>query len=92
MPEHAGHLQLALSFVCVQQDDSKAARLLAEHRDLKTAIIRLMRPLYKARDAAQKSVSVTWANKETLSLLHTYCISLQTLWAAHQVPTVPNHT
>lgn len=79
---------LAFDLGCVWQDDSKAARLLAEHGQVTAAVRRLMQPLNQAAKAGQP-VNPTWADKETLSLLYTYCTSLDSDWALQQVPTAP---
>lgn len=62
------------------QDNSKAARLLAEHGHVTAAVRRLMQPVNQAAKAGQ-AVNPAWADKETLSLLYTYCTSLNSDWA-----------
>ena len=80
---------LAFDLDCVCQDNCKAARLLAEHGQVTAAVRRLMQPLNQAAKAGQ-SVNPTWADKETLSLLYTYCTSLNSDWALQQVPAAPH--
>ena len=75
---------LASGLDYVWQDNSKAARLLAEHGLVTAAITRLMQPLNQAAEASQP-VNPTWADQETLSLLYTYCTSLNSDWALQQV-------
>lgn len=69
------------------QDNSKAARLLAEHGQVTAAIKRLMRPLHQAAQLCQPT-SPTWADKDTLSQLYTLCTSLASPWALHQIAAV----
>lgn len=73
------------------QDNSKAARLLAEHGQVTAAVRRLMQPLNQAAKAGQP-VNPTWADKETLSLLYTYRTSLNSDWALQQVTTAPQQS
>ena len=51
---------------------------------MKAAINRLMRPLHRAASPG-RPVDPTWADKDTLSLLFTYCTSLSSHWALQQV-------
>lgn len=74
----------AFDLSCYWQDNSKAARLLAEHGHVTAAVKRLMQPLHQAAKAG-RPVNPTWADKETLSLLYTYCTSLNSEWALQQV-------
>ncbi|DBA81851.1 TPA: hypothetical protein ACH3X1_007570 [Trebouxia sp. C0004] len=57
------------------QDNSMAAKMLAEHGEVGAAIRRLMRPV---DEAAKQGVrpSHTWADEATLNQLYTYCMSL----------------
>ena len=66
------------------QDNSKAARLLAEHGHVTGAVKRLMRPLHKAAQQGH-TLSPNWADKDTLKQLYTYCTSLNSQWALQQV-------
>ena len=80
--------ELTLSLGCMSQDNSKAAKLLAEHGQVTAAINRLMRPLHQAAKLGQPA-SRTWADKDTLSQLYTLCTSLGSPWALQQVmPTL----
>lgn len=81
----------ALDLKCLWQDNSKAARLLAEHGHVTAAVKRLMQPLHQAAKAG-RPVNPTWADKETLSLLYTYCTSLNSEWALQQVPSGPEQS
>ena len=57
---------------------------------MKAAVTRLMLPLTQAAETG-RPVDPTWANKETLSLLYTYCTSLNSSWAMQQVTAALNH-
>ncbi|KAL3154816.1 hypothetical protein ABBQ38_011357 [Trebouxia sp. C0009 RCD-2024] len=80
---------------CPLRTTARQPKLLAEQGNPKAAISRLMLPLHMATKAEQKNVSVTWADKGPLSLLHTYCTSLYTSWAFQQmalvVDALPGH-
>lgn len=62
------------------QDHCKAARLLAEHQNITSAVTRLMQTL-----------SPSQADQPTLHLLLDYCNRLDTPWAFQQVPAAPHH-
>ena len=66
------------------QDNSKAAKMLAEHGDTPAAVARLMRPVEQAAKQGQRP-SASWADKATLDQLYTYCTSLGSQWALQQV-------
>lgn len=70
--------------MCHAQDSCKAARLLAEHGLVSAAVERLMRPLHQAAAQGQ-APNPTWADTTTLTLLYTFCGSLNTPWALQQV-------
>lgn len=80
--------QPVVNLGCVWQDDCKAARLLAEHGELKEAVTRLMSSMQRAAKADQ-TTSPTLADKDTLSLLQSYCSSLASPWATQQVIAAP---
>ena len=69
---------------CTLQDNSRAARMLAEHGKVTAAITHLMRSLHRAAALGQP-VNPGWADKATLAQLYTYCVSLDSQWALQQV-------
>ncbi len=76
--------QNKFSYQADLQDNSKAAKMLADHGQMAAAVARLMRPIDEAIQQGQKP-SPTWADKTTLDQLLAYSTSLDSQWAWGQV-------